>query len=500
MTPNDHPDPALGAAPNSASDDTFDTPASTPDASPRAGPRAGTRLLGPGLAAGGAPPPRRPTTPDDATAAAAARALFAQINPAVPASYARALAPPLAPFFAPSLLWPTTSDVPLSFALGEAVVNSSPLYLQGAASGVGSSVLAAEYARQFNAAAHANGDPRRVLYVKLARDTKSFPQFLDALALALRAPLRHAEIRLRSNNYLAARIRAAALQARVVAFVFDHVRHLAPGTRGVIASLLEAFDPLYDVPLDGDPTGPAAPRIGAIIVDHLPPEELFEDHPDAVGHLRGRHCVLQPYTTCRQMAEAMEAADIGLAPNTLDLDDADDRAMVARVLELTSGLAVQLNPFLARLAAIARACRTRPNAALVEAVLPYHREMLELLQRPGTGPGGRDYRTRVIPKRPNGGGWRRVRGDGTPEHAGIEDSDAANGRDEEPTASACRDAKPGDVASDAEDDGGRAPRSPEKAPARGKASRKRVLRDKRRVHDDAERIKTGIKRRGGTNP
>jgi hypothetical protein len=437
---------------------------------------------------------RRPTEVSAATAAA--RQLFAQVNPAVPASYGRVLHQPLRPFFPPALLAPTADHVPLGFTLGETVTNGWPLYVQGSALGVGASILAAEYAKQFNYAAHAEGDPRRVAYADILSEMRSVRHVLDALALALEAPLRNVELRFRGTPFLGRRVHATAAQGRVVMIVIDHVHRLEGEGRKAVASILRVFDPRYHVPLHGDPTRPPAPRVAIVLVDHKPPADLFAAHPDALGLLQGRHVVLQPYTTVEQVGQALELADIGVASGSFDPTDDDDRAMAERILELTSGLVIQMDPLLTRLGALARHVGTRPNATLVDAVLPYHQQMLELVERLGEGPNGREYQTRVIRPRRGNRPWLP---------AGA--SDAEHDKAAREAAAARRAAADGAVgAQDTQDDRPETEAQRDVGEGAGRdrpgtrPPRVRALRAKRDEHAKTERVARKLNRRGHTNP
>jgi hypothetical protein len=462
--------------------------------------RAAAQAFPPTPVQAGSPWERRHTTPD--AAAVAARALFAHVNPAVPASYAKVLCPPLHPFFAPAVVNPP-DDVPLGFTLAESVANGWPLFLQGAAIGVGARTLAATYADQFNQAAFAEGDPRRVLYVELLPETRSVRHFMDALAVGMGAPLTTPEIRFRSPNYLALRLLATAAQLCVTTIVVARIQHLAPSARAIIAALLQALNPARHVPLHGDPVRPRLRRTGVILVDHEAPEALFAGHPDAIGLLEGRHAVLRPYTTVAQVGQALELAGVGIAPGGFRLDDAEDCEMAERILELTSGLLTQMNPFLARLGMLARHTRTRPNPVLVDAVIPYHRRMIELVEQLGDTVDNRNYETRIVGRRNSRRPWLAA-GASNAEHQKAAERAAA----ERAARESADDASP-----QAEDDaiggsGRGAGSNATSGQARGKPRRRRtgkrtraeVLAKKRGDAEQTSRIARTTKRRGYTNP
>lgn len=338
----------------------------------------------------------------DADVAAVARDLFGLVDPQG-ATAGRAVLPKVRSFFPPSVLQPTPNDIPLSHTLAETVLNGAPLYLEGAARGTGSSYLAIQYMSQFNRSAAAVGDARRAVGVKLFSKTRTLRHLFDALALALKAPLTASELRFRSTTYLAQRVLATAAQSRVVCLVLDHVHHLDADALDVLGDLIRLLDPEQQVD-DGDGGRRAFARVAVVLVSHKSPEALFLGQPQVADALEGRHAVLRPYTHWEQVGEALERADIGI--EQFDPTDDDDRAMARLVLTKTSGLPSQMNPFFARLGRIAQRMKVRPNARVAEAVLPYHRQLVELRERLADDlPGGREYSVRVTRRPTNRRPW-----------------------------------------------------------------------------------------------
>jgi hypothetical protein len=324
---------------------------------------------------GAGPQPPRDVPADEAVARTAAT-LFAHLDPLDRTSPWSARRPRLHHFYSAEVLCARDGTGPaLDWLLGSAYANSDHLYLRGAALGVGASTLARDYADAFNETARAARVPRRAAYLNLVGEYTTEAKLLDALSVTLRARISTTELRHRGPGYLAARVRAAAHRQHVVVLTIDHVNKLGPKCRDLLAGLLVEFDPANTVSLDDDPLA-GGERVGFVLVDHRPAERLFSAHPDVMALLAQRSAVLPPYTTVEQVAEAMRQAGIGL--DDLDLGDANDRDMAAKVFEDTNGLAVLMADYLALIDQLARWQGCRPTPAIVYKALPLVRRLVEL--------------------------------------------------------------------------------------------------------------------------
>lgn len=438
-----------------------------------------------------------------AEATAVARQLFGEVHPHGP-SAEKATVTPVRPFFPKSILRPAADRIPLGYTLGETVSNGWPLYLQGAAHGVGASFLALRYAEQFNRSAAAVGDARNAALVRILPKTRTLRHFFDALALGLRAPLTSSELRFRSSAYLAQRVLGAAAQRRTVCLVLDHVHYLEADGREVLAELINVLNP--DQHLHDPETGARPfPRVGLILVSHERHDVLFRDQPNTATSLEGRVAHLPPYTTIEQVGEALELADIGVG--RFDPEDEDDRAMAAKVLESTSGLAELMNPFFARMRMIARRKQVRPNAAVAHAVVPYQRRLVELRERlADEQPGGREYQVRVITSSRSRRPWLPA-GSSDAEHQreaqravgrGAVRPLSPSGGERDPEVAGVVD--DGDLWGDRTADGpGNGARGRRGKVNRARAVREEVLADKRRADDNADAVRRRMAKGGHTN-
>jgi hypothetical protein len=280
---------------------------------------------------------------------------------------------------------------PLETRLLHTILNGERLFLHGAGLGVGASTFVTDYARAFNLMCKGRGDPRRIAHLSLVTGTTNVRRFLEALCNAVQAPITDSEARLSSTLTLGKRIIAQAERKRICTFVIDHVNHASDGIRSVIGDLMMATDPSYSVPLEIDDDEPARRRISIILVDHVSPEALFQHQPEVLCLLQGAYVVLPPITTLEDLGDLIRQADIGL--DDLDLSDAEDREIAKLVLTSSQGLMSNVAALL-RLVDLFSMVHGgyRPDLALVNAVLPYHRAMLRLL----TGrdeQGGTAYRT-----------------------------------------------------------------------------------------------------------
>lgn len=358
--------------------------------------------------------PRLPIRSREQTSAAEvariARTLFRHFDPLAGASGMAGRQ--LRHFYSPTLLRGRAGGPPVDYQLGATYEQGGRLFLRGESLGVGASTLAADFARAFNTTARERRDPRRAAYLTLTADCATVPRFLDALALALRAPLTATELRLRAPEYIATRLRVACQHQGITTITIDHVSKAGPKVRELIGGLMCAFDPNYTVALDPHDPLDAPSRIGFVLVDHHPPEVLFRSQPEVLLLLDGQTAVLRRYRRPEEVAEALRQAGIGL--DDFDLADPEDAETAALVLEQTRGLAVLMAPLLALIDQVARQHSQRPSPAFVHAVLPYvrrlraHREATDAPAEP-TG-GGR---------RPSTGRAHSSSGDSEPSEAGT---------------------------------------------------------------------------------
>lgn len=340
--------------------------------------------------------PREQTAPD--AVGQIAVKLHQRIDPVSSLSAQAALKRGVQHFYAPGILNGTPGALPLDWMLGSTYANGDRLFLQGAALGVGASTLAADYARSFNHTAQSARDPRRAAYLSLTSACKTPGRFLDSLALALRAPLSQTELRFRSPEHIAARLRVACQRQGISTITIDHLGNAGPDVRSLVVGLMREFDPNYSVALDADDPLAFGARIGMVLIDHRPPEVVFRNEPDALVMLGGQVGVLEPYSTPEQVADAMRQAGIGL--EDLDLTYAEDEDMVTSILDQTSGLPALMSPMFALIDRLARSNRCRPAPEVVEAVSPYMRRLIELRTTP-TPDGG--SRKRVVAARSHAG-------------------------------------------------------------------------------------------------
>ena len=184
------------------------------------------------------------------------------------------------------------------------------------------------------------------------------------------------ESRISSPRRVGQRIIAQAERLRLSAIVIDHVHAANNTVRSLIRDLMMTSDPAYAVPLDGEDL-PGRRRVGIVLVDHNAPEALFANQTEVLTLLQGAYASLPPYTTVEAVAELMRQADIGL--EDLDLRDEEDRLMAERVLETTDGLMSSMAGLLRMVDLLAMASGGyRPELAMVEGALSYHRQMVQL--------------------------------------------------------------------------------------------------------------------------
>lgn len=475
-----------------------------PNAGPSALSRDPSREITHGLPTGsaaGAPLPRARAAVEPGEVLRVASQLFGRADPSTLSGYLRLHHPDLRHVYPPRLMQPNEATPPLPFLLAESVVNGWPLFLQGASLGVGASTLAADFARAFNTRAAAARDPRRVLYVRLLPRCRKPKDLLDAILTALHAPVTHTELRFRSNNSLVLRLFMTAVLARVAVIVVDHVANTTDDVRAFLGELLQVMDPTYHVPLD-----PAdrllASRVGLVLVDDQPPEVLFRQVPQALLGLRGRFGVLEPYTTVEQVGQALRLADVGM--DDWDPADPDDLETAQLILQCTSGLVAQMNPFLSLLDRLSKRARVRPCPETVHAVLPYHREMVRLMSLPtiaADGSPGATFSTRAHRTPAARGGWRQVGG------RGLQGPEAPGGTGAVPSSespSAAADEPSADSGGAAERAAGnrtggtrRSAGGASEAPRR--LTRAERLEQTRKEREQATRTNAGIRRRAYTN-
>jgi hypothetical protein len=315
------------------------------------------------------PAQRAPSAPDQIRATAAR--LFEVIDPVDPASYRVVLRRQVRHFFAEAVL----GD--LDERLATAVTNGLPLYLQGAAEGVGASMLVSDYARAFNFLAHKRGDSRRIAYVPFEEGINTLPKFFRYVARRVRVSPDRVLLRHGGPDDFAAVIFEAAANNNVATFVFDHINKLPPELLGLIGTLMRYANPAYAVEFEPDEQEFTSRPMGVILVDHHKPERLFLHAPDVLLLLEGAHAVLRPYTHVTEVAEAMVQADIGF--DQINLGEVNDAAMVKAVMKHTKGLVAHMAPVFARIDAATRERkRERPDLACIQSAIRDHRIMVHL--------------------------------------------------------------------------------------------------------------------------
>jgi hypothetical protein len=319
-----------------------------------------------------APVRRHAPVPSDAAVEQMAERLFSRIDPTAASNVVDLVTRPLPHVYPEHVLQP------LDRRLAAVVVNHGRLYLQGERLGVGASMMASDYARAFNTRATQHCDPRRMAYVQIRSGLSNPLKLLDALCEHVRAPLSISEIRFRSTETLARRFVEGTRALRICTLVFDHVHHASPSVLRMLADLMFASDPQYQVPLEPDEHDMSIPRLGFLLVSHVAPEVVFGSVPEVLHLLEGEHAVLTPYSSPDVTAEAIRQAGIGL--NDLDLTTLDDCLIAQVAHELTQGLVDQLHPFLRLVDAVARRNSVhRPTLEVFATALPFHRHLRERL-------------------------------------------------------------------------------------------------------------------------
>lgn len=317
---------------------------------------------------------RSRTVPSDTAVRQTAERLFSRVDPTAASNVVDLVTRQL------PHVYPETVLKPLDRRLAAAVTNRGRLYLQGERLGVGASTLASDFARAFNVRAAMRGDPRRIAYVQIRSGLNNPLKLLDSLCEHVRAPLSISEIRFRSTETLARRFVEGARALRICTLIFDHVHYGSATVLRMLADLMFASDPHYQVPIEPDEYDSIVPRLGFILVSHVAPEVVFGNVPEVLHLLEGEHAVLAPYASAEVTAEAIRQAEIGL--QDLDLTTLDDCLIAQVAHDLTQGLADQLHPFLRLVDAVARRNGIhRPTLEVFMTALPFHRHLRERLLR-----------------------------------------------------------------------------------------------------------------------
>lgn len=273
-------------------------------------------------------------------------------------------------FYSPSLLASSDFGMPVRYALEQAFRPGGRLYLRGETSGVGTSILMADYCSVFNAEQAARGVPARAVIVKLFSDCRNVRQFMDALCVGVNTRISGSDLYRRSHEYLAKFAVHALQHADVGVLVLDHVARVSEGVRAMIASLMIELDSAYHVERHVT-AGPreAAYNPAVIIVDRQPMEMLVRHSPGIAAQLRGRVATLPRYRKLSDVAETLAHAHLGL--DDCSLDDPADLALCEVVLASTSGLAVNMRQLVDGLWDVATRHGARPTAEHARAVVEY---------------------------------------------------------------------------------------------------------------------------------
>lgn len=336
----------------------------------------------------------RPRGPlDPATVAETARRLFARIDESHPSGWRSLLRREVPHFYAPNVM----RGVDMMFA--DTVKNRQPLYLQGAASGVGTTIFCTDFARGYNQRRSEAGSAERVLYASLEEGTDAPVHFFDTLGLYVKAPLTRTDLRFRSAAYLATKVVAAAARLHAAVLVIDHVQNAGPRVLALIGAILRHADPRNVVSDVSDEYARLTRRIGVVLVSTSRPQVLFRDVPQVLLALKGRHRVLNRYKTIDDVGEALRQARIGL--DDLDAESNDeDRLIATRVLETTAGLPALMHPLFEMIDLVAQSNRMRPNGSVINAALGYHRRFVDVLRaapdKTSYGSEERDERLAVV--------------------------------------------------------------------------------------------------------
>lgn len=296
-------------------------------------------------------------------------------------------------FYSPSLLASSDFGMPVRYALEQAFRPGGRLYLRGETSGVGTSILMADYCSVFNAEQEACGVPARAVTVKLFTDCRNARQFMDALCVGVNTRISGSDLYRRSHEYLAKFAVHALQTADVGVLVLDHVARVSEGVRAMIASLMIELDSAYRVDAHAAAGLPeAAYNPAVIIVDRQPLEMLVRHSPGIAAQLRGRVATLPRYRKLSDVAEALAHAHLGL--DDCSLDDPEDLALCEVVLGSTSGLAVNMRQLVDGLWDVATRLGARPTAAHARAVLQY--QPMRLGVRTTKVPARDDVRAQTI--------------------------------------------------------------------------------------------------------
>jgi hypothetical protein len=232
-----------------------------------------------------------------------------------------------------------------------AVLNRNAAYLHAASEGVGASAFITDYANAFNFRAAKVTDPRRFVVVRFHNECRNVKHFMDLMAKYLKAPLTSTELRFRSADNLASALLGRAQLAGVCCIAFDHLSRVDHAVRRAIADLMILSDPIYDVQLEPEYAAPGF-KMGIVLVDHLPPEEMFAAAPEVLPRLTGNVAVYPTYENVEVVADAVRQARIGL--ETFDLGNAEDRLLAEHILEESNGLVVRIASILSVMDYVAR--------------------------------------------------------------------------------------------------------------------------------------------------
>lgn len=294
--------------------------------------------------------------------------LMADKDPTLLVDQEKLRIPPVPSFYAPGVL----GKIDRRFA--SVLTNGSPLYLQEESES-GTTMLTLDYTRAYNKRAEDQGQPNRMLYVRVAPLTTTPARFLSAFGTKAGAPFSIATLRNRGFDEIIGAIVAAMRQHRVRAVVIDHAHNLGFKLRVLLGEMLLECNPVRShAPLDTcEYADDLVYPVGLIIVSNLAPHRLFEASPHVLQLLGGCHEILRCYTELEDVAEAMRQACFGLEDFTLE--SPEDALMADWVQFQSQGKPENMRAIFGHLGAFATKLGRRPDIEMLRSVSRYYQPL-----------------------------------------------------------------------------------------------------------------------------